>query len=154
MQHQLTRSRSIQAPSVYQPVPDCLRIKKLQTCGNWHVVPAKAGSCSGTTKIQAERRIGRHHRVYLARCVGVGVTILSPVLTYAGFEIQLKILQTLPSLLQNYADQVNGASFFTVIQICSTLQSSKTPSVSSTSAATLQQLVTSLYEKVASEDSE
>lgn len=71
-----------------------------------------------------------------------------------GFDIQLKILQTLPSLLQNYADQINGASFFTVIQICSTLQASKTPSVSSTSAATLQQLVTSLYEKVAAEDRE
>jgi hypothetical protein len=75
------------------------------------------------------------------------------LLTGVGFDIQLKILQILPSLLQNYADQVNGASFFTVIQICSTLQASKTPSVSSTSAATLQQLVTSLYEKVATEDS-
>ncbi|KAF2668027.1 endosomal peripheral membrane protein-like protein [Microthyrium microscopicum] len=72
--------------------------------------------------------------------------------TNLGLDIQLKILQTLPSLLQNYADQINGASFFTVIQICSTLQSSKTPAVSGTAAATLQQLFASLYEKLASED--
>jgi hypothetical protein len=72
--------------------------------------------------------------------------------TSLGLDIQLKILQTLPSLLQNYADQVNGAPLFTTFQICSTLQASKTPSVSSTSAATLQQLVTSLYEKLAAED--
>ena len=72
--------------------------------------------------------------------------------TSLGLDIQLKMLQTLPSLLQNYADQVNGAPLFTTFQICSTLQASKTPSVSSTSAATLQQLVTSLYEKLAAED--
>lgn len=72
--------------------------------------------------------------------------------TSLGPDIQLKILQTLPSLLQNYADQLGGPSLFTILHICSTLQASKIPSVSSTSAATLQQLVTSLYEKLAVED--
>jgi hypothetical protein len=72
--------------------------------------------------------------------------------TTLGLDIQLKILQTLPSLLQNYADQVSGNSLFTVLQICSTLQSSKTSTVSSTSAATLQQLIASLYEKLVVED--
>jgi hypothetical protein len=67
-------------------------------------------------------------------------------------DIQLKILQTLPSLLQNYADQVGGNTLFTTLQICSALQSSKTPSVSGTSAATLQQLIASLYDKLAAED--
>jgi Dimerisation and cyclophilin-binding domain of Mon2/Guanine nucleotide exchange factor in Golgi transport N-terminal len=72
--------------------------------------------------------------------------------TNLGLDIQLKILQTLPSLLQNYAEQVNGNSLFTVLQICSSLQSSKTSTVSSTSAATLQQLIASLYEKLVVED--
>lgn len=70
----------------------------------------------------------------------------------AGLDIQLKVLQTLPALLQNYSEEVKGASLFTVLQICSTLQASKTPSVSSTAAATLQQLVTSLYERLTIED--
>jgi hypothetical protein len=72
--------------------------------------------------------------------------------TNLGQDIQLKILQALPSLLQNYADQLSGTSLFTMLQICSALQASKIPSVSGTSAATLQQLVTSLYEKLAIED--
>jgi protein MON2 len=80
--------------------------------------------------------------------------ILEPITecTALGLDIQLKILQTLPSLLQNYADQIGGNTLFTVLQICSTLQSSKTPAVSSTAAATLQQLVASLYEKLSIED--
>lgn len=89
---------------------------------------------------------------------GLSKTRLSDVVdamtecTTLSLDIQLKILQTLPSLLQNFADQLGGSLLFTILQICSTLQSSKTPSVSGTSAATLQQLVTSLYDKLSTED--
>ncbi|KAF2401313.1 endosomal peripheral membrane protein-like protein [Trichodelitschia bisporula] len=72
--------------------------------------------------------------------------------TFGGLEIQLKILQTLPSLLQNYPEDVKGGLLFTALQTCSSLQTSKTPSVGGTAAATLQQLVTSLFESLVVED--
>jgi len=66
--------------------------------------------------------------------------------------VQLKILQTLPSLLQNYADEVRDEVLFSVLQICSSLQVTKTAAVSSTAAATLQQLISTVFDKVESED--
>lgn len=83
---------------------------------------------------------------------------LGPVLealreaTSAGLDVQLKILQGLPSLLQNYADDVKGDLLVTVLNICFILQSSKNAIVNNTSAATLQQLVVSVFDKVATED--
>lgn len=67
-------------------------------------------------------------------------------------EIQLKILQALPSLLQNYAADIRGDLLFNALQICSALQNTKNFAVSNTAAATLQQLVISVYDRVASED--
>ncbi|KAF2431142.1 hypothetical protein EJ08DRAFT_649208 [Tothia fuscella] len=69
-----------------------------------------------------------------------------------GLEIQLKVLQILPSLQQNYSDDLRGSLIFTLLQTCSILQSSKTPSVSSTAAATLQQLISGLFERLSIED--
>ncbi|KPM42590.1 hypothetical protein AK830_g4001 [Neonectria ditissima] len=70
----------------------------------------------------------------------------------AGLDVQLKILQALPSLLQNYASDLQGNLLVTVLNICFTLQSSKNAIVSHTSAATLQQLVVSVFDKVVAED--
>ncbi|KAF2108538.1 hypothetical protein BDV96DRAFT_556208 [Lophiotrema nucula] len=67
-------------------------------------------------------------------------------------DVQLKILQALPSLLQNYAVEVRGDSLSTTLQICSALQNSKNFAVSNTAAATLQQLVISVFDRVAAED--
>jgi len=85
---------------------------------------------------------------------------LSPVLealqqaTTAGLDVQLKILQALPSLLSNYAADVRGDLLVTALNICFILQSSKNAIVNNTSAATLQQLVVSVFDKVVTEDSE
>ncbi|KAB2570759.1 Armadillo-like helical [Lasiodiplodia theobromae] len=69
-----------------------------------------------------------------------------------SLDIQLKILQALPSLIQNYADDVRGELLSSVLQVCSTLQTAKNPVASATAAATLQQLVISTFEKVVVED--
>ncbi|RDW94148.1 putative endosomal peripheral membrane protein (Mon2) [Aspergillus mulundensis] len=73
-------------------------------------------------------------------------------ITNLTLDIQLKILQTLPSLLQHYSKELGGELLVTTLEICATLQSSKTLAVSSTAAATLQQLVVSTFERVSIED--
>jgi hypothetical protein len=79
---------------------------------------------------------------------------LEAMLTHLGLDIQLKILQSLPSLLQYYSNDLSGELLANTLEICATLQASKTIAVSSTAAATLQQLVVSTFERVSSEDSQ
>ncbi|KAK2755931.1 hypothetical protein FQN54_005727 [Arachnomyces sp. PD_36] len=69
-----------------------------------------------------------------------------------GLDVQLKILQTLPSLLQNYSEDLHGELIGTILETCGTLQCSKTAAVGNTAAATLQQLLLSIFEKVSNED--
>ncbi|KAF2145821.1 uncharacterized protein K452DRAFT_265191 [Aplosporella prunicola CBS 121167] len=69
-----------------------------------------------------------------------------------GLDIQLKILQALPTLLQNYSEDIRGELLSIVLQVCSSLQTTKNPAVSGTAAATLQQLIISTFEKVVTED--
>lgn len=61
-------------------------------------------------------------------------------------------MQTLPSLLQNYSEELRGELIGTILEICATLQCSKTAAVGNTAAATLQQLLLSIFEKVSNED--
>ncbi|KAE8842525.1 hypothetical protein PTNB85_00829 [Pyrenophora teres f. teres] len=70
----------------------------------------------------------------------------------ADHDIQLKILQALPSLLQNYPAEIRGEPLSAVLQICSGLQNAKNFAVSNTAAATLQQLVIVVFDRVTSED--
>lgn len=72
--------------------------------------------------------------------------------TSAGLDVQLKILQALPSLLQNYSTDVKGDLLVTALTVCFILQSSKNAIVNNTSAATLQQLIVSVFDKVVAED--
>ncbi|KAI0477629.1 hypothetical protein GGR56DRAFT_638093 [Xylariaceae sp. FL0804] len=72
--------------------------------------------------------------------------------TSAGLDVQLKILQALPTLLQNYAVDIRGDLLVTALNICFILQTSKNGIVNNTSAATLQQLIMTVFEKVATED--
>lgn len=65
----------------------------------------------------------------------------------------MKILQSLPSLLQYYSNELSGELLANTLEICATLHSSKTLAVSSTAAATLQQLTVSTFDRVSSEDS-
>lgn len=74
--------------------------------------------------------------------------------TSAGLDVQLKILQALPSLLQNYADDLKAELLAAALNICTILQASKNGIVNNTAAATLQQLVVSVFDKVVDEDSE
>ncbi|KAI1436523.1 hypothetical protein GGR50DRAFT_650672 [Xylaria sp. CBS 124048] len=99
--------------------------------------------------------------VCLSRLILVGAlpwSKLSPVLealreaTSAGLDVQLKILQALPTLLQNYANDIRGDLLVTALNICFILQTSKNGVVSNTSAATLQQLIMTVFEKVSTED--
>ncbi|KAK8251011.1 hypothetical protein HDK77DRAFT_507486 [Phyllosticta capitalensis] len=69
-----------------------------------------------------------------------------------SLDTQLKILQALPSLLQNYSDDIRGELLSSVLQVCSSLQTAKNPAIGGTAAATLQQLVISTFEKVVTED--
>ncbi|GIZ40277.1 hypothetical protein CKM354_000362300 [Cercospora kikuchii] len=69
-----------------------------------------------------------------------------------GNDIQLKILQALPSLIQNYATDLQGDLLGSALQLCASLQASKTTTVSGVAAATLQSLVTVIFAKVATED--
>ncbi|KAL2150624.1 hypothetical protein VTH82DRAFT_7187 [Thermothelomyces myriococcoides] len=72
--------------------------------------------------------------------------------TSAGLDVQLKILQALPALLSNYSIEVKGDLLVTALNVCFILQSSKNAIVNNTSAATLQQLVVSVFDKVVAED--
>lgn len=69
-----------------------------------------------------------------------------------GLDVQLKILQTLSALTQNYSSNIRGDLLFGLLQVCSTLQASKQASVSNSAAATLQQLIAALFEGLESED--
>ena len=86
--------------------------------------------------------------------LGHSSTYKLPLLTYSllGLEIQLKILQALPSLLQNYSNELRGELLSSVLQVCSSLQNTKNSVVSNTAAATLQQLVISVFDKIVVED--
>lgn len=65
----------------------------------------------------------------------------------SGYEPQLKILQTLPSLLQLYGDDLRGDPLARTLEICAALQSSRTAIVSHTATATFQQLVSTVFER-------
>ncbi|ETN36276.1 uncharacterized protein HMPREF1541_08553 [Cyphellophora europaea CBS 101466] len=69
----------------------------------------------------------------------------------ASYDVQLKILQTLPALLQLYGTQIHGQLLARTLEICAILQSSKTPLVSSSAGATLWQLIASVFEEASHE---
>ncbi|KKZ68441.1 hypothetical protein EMCG_05900 [[Emmonsia] crescens] len=72
--------------------------------------------------------------------------------TNLSLDVQLKVLQTLGSLFQYYAIDLNGALLASTLEICAILQNSKTVSVANTAAATMQQLVVSVFDKVSKTD--
>ncbi|EEH40796.2 hypothetical protein PAAG_02772 [Paracoccidioides lutzii Pb01] len=72
--------------------------------------------------------------------------------TNLGLDVQLKVLQTLGSLFQYYAISLSGPLLATSLELCATIQNSKTVSVANTAAATLQQLVVSVFDKVSKMD--
>jgi len=55
--------------------------------------------------------------------------------SHLGVDIQLKILQALPPLLQNYPEDLHGALLSEALHICAILQGSKMGVVNNTAAA-------------------
>ncbi|KAK5073949.1 Endocytosis and vacuole integrity protein [Lithohypha guttulata] len=64
-----------------------------------------------------------------------------------ALEVQLKVLQTLPSLLQLYAADLHGEALARTLNVSADLSGSKLPVISSTAGATFQQLVTTVFER-------
>lgn len=71
-----------------------------------------------------------------------------------ALDIQLKVLQALPSLLQNYAKSLTGRLLVAAFEVCFLLYNNKTAVVSNTAAASLQQLVNTTFDKAADDDNE
>lgn len=67
-------------------------------------------------------------------------------------DVQLKILQTLPAISQNYGGELKGNLIGKPLLICSKLQGSKVAVIKSTASATLQQLVVAVFDKIVAED--
>ena len=74
--------------------------------------------------------------------------------TSQALDVQLKVLQAISSLLQNYGRDLQGKLLVSAFQVCFLLHASKTAVASNTAAATLQQLLSFTFEKVASEDAQ
>lgn len=72
--------------------------------------------------------------------------------TSSSLDIQLKILQALPALVQNYTEDLKGSLIASALYVTAVLQNVKVPTVSAVAAATLQQLVVSVFDRVAAED--
>ena len=68
-------------------------------------------------------------------------------------DAQLKILQALTALLANYADEIGGRLLMAALDVCFVLQACRNGIVNNTAAATLQQLVVAVFDKVDVEDS-
>ncbi|KAG8525599.1 uncharacterized protein KY384_009243 [Bacidia gigantensis] len=70
-----------------------------------------------------------------------------------ALDIQLKVLQALPSLLQNYGDQLTGSLLIATFQVCFLLHGNKSAVVVNLSAAAIQQLVDLTFEKAVTKPS-
>ncbi|WEW60701.1 Endocytosis and vacuole integrity protein [Emydomyces testavorans] len=72
--------------------------------------------------------------------------------TNLSLDVQLKVLQTLPSLFQRHGDSLSGQLLAKTLETCATIQNAKTVAVANTAAATLQQLVGSVFDKAVKQD--
>ncbi|KAK7202897.1 hypothetical protein BZA70DRAFT_86340 [Myxozyma melibiosi] len=72
---------------------------------------------------------------------------------HLGVEVQLKILQTLPPLIEKYGVFIRGDLLARAIELCSTMQNSKIQVVVNTAAATLQQMCVAVFDEIITEDS-
>ncbi|CAG8514556.1 6464_t:CDS:10, partial [Cetraspora pellucida] len=90
------------------------------------------------------------HRAVHESSIKTIIKILSD-LVFQNVEVQLKILQTIPPLLNNY-QSLQGDLLIEALLICFHLQDSKIVVVSNTAAATLRQLVINVFERVLLED--
>ncbi|KAG9288486.1 hypothetical protein G9A89_015692 [Geosiphon pyriformis] len=102
-----------------------------------------------TLSIGSLQKLISHHAIPESSVKGILKT-LNDIMSH-GVDIQLKILQTLPPLLSNYAI-LSGDLLAEALMICFRLQDSKIVVVNKTAIAMLQQLVINIFEKVEKED--
>lgn len=69
-----------------------------------------------------------------------------------GLDSQLKVLQSLPAILQTYKADIHADQLFLILEICGILAANKSPVITNTATATFQQLVSTVFESVSSED--
>ena len=84
-------------------------------------------------------------------CVQPTVRALKNVL-HVGVDLQLRILQILPSLLTTYPQSTKGEALYECLRLCHALCLTKTGGISNTAIATFQQMVVSVYDRVAAGD--
>ncbi|CUA76100.1 Protein MON2 homolog [Rhizoctonia solani] len=117
--------------------------------------PVFMGCATRNSKVVAIS-IGSFQRLISMRAVPQSsipsiISILSDSISQ-GVDIQLKILQTLLSLLTNFPD-IHDGLLADALLLCFRLQESRIAVVSSTAAATLRQLVMFIFDKVTHEHS-
>ncbi|GMM35480.1 Mon2 protein [Saccharomycopsis crataegensis] len=97
------------------------------------------------------------HRLISAHGLPIGSleNILDSLIeaSHLPLEIQLKVLQLLPTIYQTFGDQMNDTLVSKLLFICAVLQGPSKPQVVvNTAAATLQQLIIFIFDKVSNED--
>lgn len=126
-----------------------------EICQQRDHLSAAAHCFQGFAERAFRRHLGSSSRVLILRFALVPFAL--PHLeanSVKALDIQLKVLQALPSLLQNYASKLKGKLLVNAFQLCFSLHNNKTAVISNTAAAALQQLVASTFEKVSVEDGE
>ncbi|EJU01163.1 hypothetical protein DACRYDRAFT_22928 [Dacryopinax primogenitus] len=113
-------------------------------------------SCQTRNSKLASIALGTLQRLVASRLISPSfapriISTLSTDCLTGGVDIQLKVLQTLLSLLTAFSD-VSGELLAEALLACFKLHESKAAVVSSTAAATLRQLVILVFDKVADED--
>lgn len=69
-----------------------------------------------------------------------------------SFDVQLKVLQVLPALAQNYGSELKRDLLTDALRVCAALQAVKAQTISGVATATFQQLVFALFERIVAED--
>ncbi|KZT52790.1 hypothetical protein CALCODRAFT_475492 [Calocera cornea HHB12733] len=113
-------------------------------------------SCQTRNSKLASIALGTLQRLVASRLLSPSfapriISTLSTDCLTGGVDIQLKVLQTLLSLLTAFGD-VSGDLLAEALLACFKLHESKATVVSSTAAATLRQLVILVFDKVVEED--
>ncbi|KAI8820484.1 uncharacterized protein EV422DRAFT_567906 [Fimicolochytrium jonesii] len=90
------------------------------------------------------------HQAIPEESIGLVLRTLSDLLS-SGVDMQLKILQTIIPLLTNYKS-IHGSLVADALLLCFRLQETKSPIVNNTAAATVRQMITLVFDKVASEN--
>lgn len=110
-------------------------------------------SCNTNNARFANLAIPAIHKLIIFN--GIGSPDLAEILkslleaTHLAIDIQLRILQCLPSLMQNYSYMISGQLLLNLLTICASLTSNnKSTVVINTASATLQQLFSNIYDKV------